>query len=226
MQCCSPEPPLSPQETAQPHISTMCLWTLPLSARDSVVLKYCSSTVQAVSLILLDTPQNPTQLTLMAVNRNHTRKHEEKAKPQLQTCFRDSMGPQEQNLTKTHRVAKGAGEWGHTFSSAAHFPLAPSITALALLPLRHSQLSAPLQSLCWPLCTAEGLNSSDFSSPKDNPPPGSLPNKPASPPSTHLSPCAQKPLWQRSPTPAHSKAKQPGLEAFEMPSDPPSPKRI
>lgn len=74
MQCCSPEPPISPQETAQSQISTTRLWTLPLSARDSVVLKYCSSTVQAVSLILLDTPQNPTQLTLMAVNRNHTHK--------------------------------------------------------------------------------------------------------------------------------------------------------
>lgn len=64
-------------------IATGALWTLPLSARDSVLLKYCSSTVHAVSLILLDTPQDPTQLTLMAVEGKHTCKHWEKVKPQV-----------------------------------------------------------------------------------------------------------------------------------------------
>lgn len=56
-----------------------------------MLLKYCSSTVHAVSLILLDTPPDPTQLTLMAVEGKHTRKRWEEATPQAQSHFRSSM---------------------------------------------------------------------------------------------------------------------------------------
>lgn len=49
------------------------LVVLPLSATDRVLLKYCSSTIQALSLTLLETPQEPWQLTLMAVRRRGNR---------------------------------------------------------------------------------------------------------------------------------------------------------
>ncbi len=40
--------------------------SIPLSATETVLLKYCSSTVHAVSFTLLVTPQKPLQFTLMA----------------------------------------------------------------------------------------------------------------------------------------------------------------
>lgn len=52
------------------------LAVIPLSATDSVLLKYCSSTMQALSLTLLETPQEPWQLTLMAARREESRRQE------------------------------------------------------------------------------------------------------------------------------------------------------
>lgn len=43
---------------------------LPLSETEVVLLKYCSSTVHAVSLTLLVTPQKPLQFTLIAAGEN------------------------------------------------------------------------------------------------------------------------------------------------------------
>lgn len=45
--------------------------TAPLSATESVLLKYCSSTIQAVSLLLLVTPQKPWQFTLISAGIIH-----------------------------------------------------------------------------------------------------------------------------------------------------------
>lgn len=56
--------------TQHGHVCLKChqSWTVPLSTRQTVLLKYCSSTVHAESLILLVTPQKPLQLTLMAAD--------------------------------------------------------------------------------------------------------------------------------------------------------------
>lgn len=49
--------------------------TVPLSATERVLLKYCSSTVQSVSPILLVTPQKPWQFTLISSGIIHSKKH-------------------------------------------------------------------------------------------------------------------------------------------------------
>lgn len=47
---------------------------LPFSATDSVLFKYCSSTLYAVLFAVLETPQEPWQLTLMAAERGQKRR--------------------------------------------------------------------------------------------------------------------------------------------------------
>ena len=154
-----------------------------------MLLKYCSSTVHAVSLILLDTPQDPTQLTLMAVERKHTHKHWEKAKPQVQTCFRYCMWTCAGAVpAHTHTGWKnGAKESGHTFISEARFPLTLSTIAHSPLPQCYSQMLSPLKSSSWPPCTVKALNSSDFSSLRGNPLSSFLPNEAKSLPNMCIS---------------------------------------
>lgn len=66
------------------------------------------------------------QLTLMAVERQDTRQHWEKAKPQVQTCFRYCT-VQEQRLRKTCTGwENGAEESGHAFIPKACFPALPA----------------------------------------------------------------------------------------------------
>ncbi|TNN42048.1 hypothetical protein EYF80_047795 [Liparis tanakae] len=50
-------------------VGAMWILWVPLSATDTVLLKYCSSSAHAVSFSLLVTPQNPLQFTLMAENQ-------------------------------------------------------------------------------------------------------------------------------------------------------------
>lgn len=45
--------------------------SLPLSATESMLLTYCSSIIHEVSFILLEIPQEPTQFSLMAEDREN-----------------------------------------------------------------------------------------------------------------------------------------------------------
>lgn len=46
--------------------------SLPVSATETVLLKYCSSTVHSVSFDFVVTPQKPLQFTLMAAEKNRS----------------------------------------------------------------------------------------------------------------------------------------------------------
>lgn len=187
-------------------------------------------------MILLDTPQNPTQLTLMAVNRNHADKHQEKAKPQLQTCFRDSTGTG--TGAEPHRHAQGGKrEQGNSVTPSARKHIFPLLTALLHLLCSPSAIPSCQrhQSPCAGLRAVRKALTAATSAPQKATFSLALPQTNQHPlPTPTSAPALRLRAETFVATPPSSSSQQSrtgssvwkGLEAFEMPSDPPSPKRI
>lgn len=127
------------------------------------------------------------QLTLMAVERQDTRQHWEKAKHQVWTCFRYCT-VQEQCLKKTHTGwENGAEGSGHAFIPKVCFPALPAQLSTPCYPNAIPRYCHLLKSSSWFPGTVEALSSRDCSSLTGKPLSSFPPNEAVFPPKTCIS---------------------------------------